>query len=179
MRIVEFSAIDTGLLDKVRALRASVWNAQTELKLFPDDGCHDSHDAHALHWAIVDQQDQLIASARLCVHTKCSDFPDSEDLVHLIHSLSVTSPIGMMNRLAVHPAHQGQGLARKLDIVRLNKAIEVGCHSIMLEVPSYRRHAIEALDFELIGKAIDTSPIQASETEFFLYTKNLLNQPSC
>jgi GNAT superfamily N-acetyltransferase len=179
MRIVEFSATDTSLLAKVEALRATVWNARTQLNLFPDGRWRDSHDEHAIHWAILGKQDQLIASARLCAHEKCEDFPDSEDLVHLIHSLSVTSPIGMMNRLVVHPAHQGQGLALKLDTMRLNKASEIGCRSIMLEVPSYRKRAIESLDFQLVGKAIDTSSIQLSKTEFFLYTKDLRLQPAC
>jgi GNAT superfamily N-acetyltransferase len=174
--VIEFTAQDAELLSASRKLRAVVWNAQAHVghDIFPTDGWADSHDDHAIHFAIRTGSGEVIAAARLCIHSFMRDFPDYEDIENLLpqlQPLKLQPPIGMMNRLVVHPHHQGKGLAKLLDIVRLQKAAEVGCQSMLVEVPEYRRKAVESIGFNYVGSAVDQSPIKEAGIPFFLYAK--------
>ena len=174
VKIIEFSAFDGQLLNQVECLRATAWNAQVQMQVFKEGRWSDSHDSHAYHWAVLSHTNEVVASARLCLHRHCEEFPDFEDLERLIPLLPLLLPtIGMMNRLVVHPDFQRRGLARKLDELRIEKAIQANCRSMMVAVPEYRRKAIKSLGFRFVGKVIDKSLIRESHTDFYLYTKDL------
>jgi GNAT superfamily N-acetyltransferase len=114
------------LLDQVGALRIIAWQAEGELPYFaPRTGVWlDEHDTHGIIWA-VESGDKLIASARLCIHTRIEDLPDPECFSGVVSELKF--PVASLTRLVVHPDFRRQGLAALLDSVRLKHAEQAGC----------------------------------------------------
>jgi GNAT superfamily N-acetyltransferase len=172
VQVVEFTAVNERLLRTSIELRAVVWNAQANLghDIFEEGEWTDEHDLHAIHFAVLSDSEKVIAAARLCVHSAISDFPDYADIA-MLYVGCVRPPIGMLGRLVVHPSHQGKGIAQLLDQARLSKAAALDCRSVMVEVPEYRRKAVEKLGFVLVGSAVDKSPIQQAGIPFYLYAK--------
>ncbi len=118
------------LLKQVGELRIIAWQAEGELPYFaPRTGVWlDDHDSHGIIWAVKDAG-ILIASARLCIHSRISDLPDPE-CYSGIHA-SIQLPVASLTRLVVHPGYRRQGLAALLDSTRLAHAEAAGCKSVV------------------------------------------------
>jgi predicted GNAT family N-acyltransferase len=89
----------------------------------------DDHEGHAFHWVIRDDG-SLVASARLCIHERIDQVPDSI-LFREIPSQSIQGPIACINRLIIHPDYRGRKLTRHLDAARLERARQLGCVSLI------------------------------------------------
>ncbi|MGD1852146.1 MAG: GNAT family N-acetyltransferase [Cyanophyceae cyanobacterium] len=161
--------IDRSYLNAIGKLRVQVWSNQLKDKAFSGEEWRDDHDLHAFHWVVMNEENQLIASARLCIHKNVVDLPDFEEIQELVRNLP--SPIAMMSRLVVSPLYQRSGIARKLDLARLQKAMQTNAQSIILQVPSYRSKAIEKLGFKCLGKAKEETFQDSHGIDFFLYAK--------
>jgi GNAT superfamily N-acetyltransferase len=63
------------------------------------------------------------------------------------------TPIASFNRLVVAPRFRGLGLSRRLDIVRLKVAEEMGCRSAVVATPTgeKRIRQLESLGFVVVG----------------------------
>ena len=161
--------IDSNYLDAIAKLRVSVWSNQLGQKSFLEDQWRDEHDLHAFHWIVMNAENELIASARLCLHDTIENFPDFEEIQELVTELP--QPIAMMTRLVVSPNYQKLGISQKLDLVRIQKAEKLDANSIILQVPSYRRKSMEKFGFKCLGKAKEETFNNICNIEFFLYLK--------
>lgn len=161
--------IDRVYLDAIAKLRVRVWSNQLGETAFSGEKWSDQHDLHAFHWVVLNDEHELIASARLCVHNTIADFPDFEEIQGLVTELP--SPIAMMSRLVVSSKYQRLGISQKLDLARFQKAEQIGVKSSVLQVPDYRRKSVEKLGFKCLGKATDKTFKSPGDLEFFLYAK--------
>ncbi len=132
---------DPTILRQIFLLRVAAW--ATEGVVFPgslDEGWKDEYDDVATHWAIFNENNTLLAAARLTVHSKFSDVYDSE--YYPEPSTKPIAPIAVFGRAVVSPEARGLGLSHSLDMIRLQKARELHCCSIVgvtsnpLRVPS-------------------------------------------
>jgi GNAT superfamily N-acetyltransferase len=124
-QIEEHSGVSECAIDEVRALRGLCWPEVYAAGSTLEDGFDDD----AWHWTIY-QDFQMIAAARLTVHQNLVAVPDAHLFCHL-DPTSLPSPIGYISRLVVHPSARGQHIAATLDRVRVSKAVELGCKSLV------------------------------------------------
>ena len=169
MKIIEFNSKDENYLEDIASLRAEVWAYQVGNNTFSGGKWKDKHDEDSIHWGVITEDNRLIAAARLCIHDEVSQFPDYDEISGLVDYLP--GPIGMMTRLVVHPEFQKMGISKKLDKIRIEKSIELGAGSIMLQVPTYRRKSIESFGFECMGMAVDETFAGNTKFDFYLYVK--------
>jgi predicted GNAT family N-acyltransferase len=172
MKIQEISSeIDSYYLDAIAKLRVSVWSNQLGQKAFLENQWCDEHDQHAFHWIVINTENELIASARLCLHNTIAEFPDFQEIRELVTEFP--PPIAMMTRLVISPNYQKLGISKILDLARIKKAEQLGAKSIVLQVPFYRIKSIEKFGFKCVGKAQEKTFNDKCEIEFFLYAKTL------
>src|SRR5580658_9945340 len=93
-------------IEAAQRLRYTVWQSEgvvihhAERKVIADH-----HDEHAIHWGVFDG-DHLVGAARLCIHDRLAEAPDSEMFV----TADIQSPVASMNRLVVLGSHRGRGI---------------------------------------------------------------------
>ena len=150
MELREFSHLDEDLLEKIGALRVEAW--KSEAPSAAEMGTWvDAFDETARHWAVFDHG-VLLASARLTTHGSLAEVPDAEAYLGMFRE-PPAAPVASLNRLVVHPSARGQGLSKRLDLVRLEAAENLGCQSVILSTASgtYRVRQLIGWGFELIG----------------------------
>lgn len=145
-----FRVADSRDLKKIGELRHDVWTS--EGVYVPDfDGSPrgvwlDDQDTSATHF-IVEVAGKMIASARVSTHHELSTLPDIEWLEPMAPKL--TTPCVSLNRLVVNQEYRGLGIARHLDMMRMNYSFDIGAKSaVVIGVGENRVKAIEALGFE-------------------------------
>lgn len=156
-------------MDAIADLRGRVWSRQIGEEAFEGGKWIDEYDESGLHWGVFNENNQLIAAARLNVGMMVGDFPDYDEIKDI--PCNLPAPIGMMTRLVTDPAYQKLGISHILDEVRILKAEELGVRSIILQVPDYRCKSIEKFGFECLGEAFDETFKGKSNIRFFLYAK--------
>jgi predicted GNAT family N-acyltransferase len=109
-------ATDSALLNEVYRLRLDVWEhsgntAFVNRNLYPD-GWYDELDATAFHWIVANDENKIIASARLNLFYSFADFPYYSSVQKFL--LPQKWPFGFYSRLVVHPDYRKNGLSRKL-----------------------------------------------------------------
>jgi predicted GNAT family N-acyltransferase len=132
-------------------LRIETWVSMgvfNEGEFKPEDFV-DEHDHHAFHWAIKDDS-RIVAAARMCVHNSLNDLPDADSYENI--SSEIKTPIASFNRLVVTPDFQKNGISKMLDKVRIKKAVELECKTIMINVPQNRIKSLLVEGFEVLGK---------------------------
>ena len=151
----------TDLVPLTFCLRYAVWNDETELtadvraqKLITDE-----HDAHARHWAAFDGT-EMVAAARMCIHRMQDESPDAP----MFHERQLPSPIATINRLVVHKTCRGLGIARQLDLCRIQTARESGAACVVISAFDWRIKSVQALGFQLTECRWDGSPFAESLT---------------
>lgn len=113
---------DKSRLKEIYDLRVTAWEhsdkgAVINHQLFPE-GWYDELDSEANHWIITNEEDKIIASARLNIFTNLEAFPYRSSLrnIKLVHK----TPLGFYGRLVVHPQYHGLDLSVKLVTARIN-----------------------------------------------------------
>lgn len=152
--MVPVEVSDPAMLAAIYRLRVTAWRARAPH--FPDiDAWSDAYDAQATHWAVI-EDGQPVAAARLTVHLRMADVPNSE-----IYNLQ--GPIAVLTRLVVAPAYAAKGLPRLLDLARLEAARAASCRHAVIECYAHipRARAVEALGFLPMGasKAYASGPL--------------------
>ena len=111
---------DKSRLQEIYKLRVSSWErsskgATINHQLFPD-GWHDELDQTANHWVIINERDEIIASARLNIFNRLEDYPYGVLATEL--NIHKCTPFGFYGRLVIHPQYQGLNLSAKLIAIR-------------------------------------------------------------
>src|ERR1700733_50527 len=125
-------------------LRFDIWNSETELKAVTKASAEirDAHEDHARHWAAF-RNEEMVASARMCVHSDLTESPD----IGIFMDVELSTPVATLNRLVVHASARGVGLAARLDECRISAAVAQGARSIVGSFPEYRIATLEKRGF--------------------------------
>lgn len=107
---------DTSRLQEIYDLRLNVWEHSGKSKFvnrkFYPNGWHDHLDGSAFHWIVINDQNKIIASARLNIFNSLEEFPYFLSVKNF--SLPDVMPFAFFSRLVVHPQYRQNGLSRKL-----------------------------------------------------------------
>ena len=108
---------DKSRLQEIYDLRVDVWENSEKSEfvnrqLFPK-GWFDDLDDTGFHLFIADDQNKIIAAARLNLFNTLNDFPYYKFISHL--NIPAITPFAFYSRLVVDPSFQGNGLSAKLD----------------------------------------------------------------
>lgn len=150
MKVYEFSHLDEELLAKVGRLRIEAWATETA-RAAEQSVWIDEFDRVARHWVVC--RDGLpVAAARLSLHQELAAVPDSESYAGVLSS-PLGTPIASLNRLVVHPSARGSGLGRRLDLIRLKAAEQLGARVAILSTSSGQRRteALVGVGFFFLG----------------------------
>jgi hypothetical protein len=112
----------------------------------------DTHDEHAQHWAAFDGDD-IVASARMCVHDVQADCPDAA----IFCREKLPSPVGTISRLVVHKSRRKLGLARHFDTCRTQAARKAGAKCLVVTASGRRIAALQDGGFRMTDY-LATSP---------------------
>src|SRR5258708_11425513 len=102
---------NTDWVAKTLRLRFEVWRQETKLRphVLQQGLISDLHDEHARHWAVF-CGDEMVASARMCIHHSQADTPDAPAFSHIC----LPPPVATLNRLVVHSSARKIGLGSNL-----------------------------------------------------------------
>ena len=108
--------INPARLQEIYDLRLEVWEHSGESsfvnrKLFPN-GWYDNLDETALHWVTFNDQNKIVAAARLNIFHSLEDSPYYASMKHLLFPTNL--PFAFYSRLVVHPQYRKHGLSRQL-----------------------------------------------------------------
>ena len=144
---------EPAFMPRIAELRAEAWRPHITMDNQFTAEWTDSFDPVARHWVILDN-DILAASARLSVHQRWEEVPDSEVYGGLFKS-ALPSPVASMNRLVVSPRYRGRGLSTRLDHVRLDAARRAGCRCVLghTHAGDKRLTQLESEGFRVLGTA--------------------------
>jgi len=110
-----------------QALRHEVWSSGGSILHLGDQAMiADPLDETAFHWGAY-VSGRLVASARLSIHDDLRGAPDG----YLFAELPVPFPIASINRMVVHFEYRSRGIARAIDMLRIQKARECGCRTMI------------------------------------------------
>jgi hypothetical protein len=111
---------DTTRLPEIYDLRLKVWehsgkNTFVNRQLYPN-GWYDPLDDSAFQWVVINERNEIIASARLNLFNSLKEFPYFLSVKDF--SLPDVMPFAFFSRLVVHPHYRQNGLSRQLFINR-------------------------------------------------------------
>ena len=146
---------DKTRLKEIYDLRVNVWensgnNQVVNRHLFPN-GWYDDLDDKAYHWIITNEEDEIIASARLNIFEHMEEFPYYESMKDL--NIPKEAPFGFYSRLVVHPKYRGLKLSLKLVASRM-----LFCEAMKLRwLQAYSssdimKKVLNRYDFDVIGQ---------------------------
>jgi predicted GNAT family N-acyltransferase len=107
---------DKPRFNEIYNLRLNVWehSGKSEIvnrKLYPN-GWNDNLDDEAFHWVVINDQNKIIASARLNIFNSFEEFPYFLSVKKLL--VPDIMPFAFFSRLVVHPQYRQRGLSKKL-----------------------------------------------------------------
>lgn len=136
----------TDIVPLTYALRYRVWSKETQLlDSFEQKGiiC-DEHESHSRHWGAFSPDGSLVAAARLCIHDARTALPDE----YCYTELDLPTPFASINRLVVSQCARNRGIAKELDLKRIEAAKKAGAASIVVASTSdSRTRALQNLGF--------------------------------
>lgn len=143
------------LLEEIGKLRFKVWKDEGSINLnqFPNEIWIDNLDEFAIHY-LIKVNNQLVASARLTLHTS---FDDNSRDVQLWKNVGKDLPLPTtdLGRLVVLKEYRGKGFAKLLNEIRINKAREIGAKSIMVTASEGNKVILcRNFGFEDIGERV-------------------------
>ena len=112
---------DSTRLSEIYNFRVDVWGQHEKSqivnrRLFPN-GWKDELDECAFHWIITNEEDKLIAAARLNIFNSAEEFPYHCCTRHL--SMPMQKPFALFSRLVVLPEYRGDGRSFQLAYSRM------------------------------------------------------------
>ena len=143
-------------LKEIYDLRVNVWEHSGKSKfvnsqLFPN-GWTDALDVKALHWTITNDQNEIVAAARLNIFHSANELPYHNSIKHL--TLPAAFPFAFYSRLVIDHRYHGNGLSRQLATSRTLycKENSINWGLVFINNPHIIQ-LFEKLDFKNIGQA--------------------------
>lgn len=128
----EVSVEDAEKMEKIEELRYRVWLEEGALDPKAFEGregkWRDEEDSHARHWAVDDEDGNIIAAARLTLHHSFTE--GTRDTV-LWKDRGLGLPVVDLSRLVVDKKARGKGVAQSLNLVRIEASRAMGARSII------------------------------------------------
>lgn len=147
---------DKSRLPEIYNLRLNVWehSGKSEFvnrNLYPN-GWYDDLDKSAFHWIVVNNENKIIASARLNLFNSLEEFPYYLSVQNLL--LPEIMPFAFFSRLVVHPQYRQNGLSRQLftDRTLFCKEKEIQWTQVFINNPAIIRQ-YEKSGYQNIGQA--------------------------
>ncbi len=112
----------------------------------------DHFDSDAWH-IIYSEENKIIGSGRLIIATSRQDVPDLCSFEPYLSRMCF--PLGVMNRLAVHWKHRNKGIARQINLKRIQLANDKRATELWVEVQSHMVPVMENLGFKDEGPSLD------------------------
>ncbi|NML64389.1 GNAT family N-acetyltransferase [Hymenobacter sp. RP-2-7] len=107
-------------------------------------------DHHALHWVITDE-DEVVAAARLSLHTSLADVPYAYLLPAAAHQPLAGQLVASISRMVVDPRYRGHHFSAVLDQVRVAAALAAGATALTGATQlNFRRKALSDLGFRTL-----------------------------
>jgi N-acyl-L-homoserine lactone synthetase len=131
---------DAATLEAIYRLRAQVWRETGTVSpaAFGSGGWSDEHDDAAMHWVIRGDTGELLAAARLSIHERLADVPESA--AYAAAGLDLAGRIGAPAHLVVATAARGHGLFLQLADTQKAAARAAGCTFLVCQAsPAMRR----------------------------------------
>lgn len=146
---------DKSRLQEIYDLRVSAWenSGKTEVinRHFFPNGWSDDLDDAAHHWVITNEQDHIIAAARLNVFNSCDR--SGHCAVKRDCNALATGTCGFLGRLVIHPHYQHRSLSAKLIDARLAFCTENKINWMQALVTSEKiKTVLTRLDFKAEGQ---------------------------
>ena len=163
-------------LEEIGQLRTLVWTGESDVNphaLGPKPWI-DPVDQSAYQWTIKDHG-RLVAAARLTVHSDLDSIPYQ---AAFRDRLPESIMYGAMNRLVVLPDYRGQGLARRLDCLRLQHAAQIGAELVVVVASGQRVLALESLGFQNLGEPNQTPELLRTQQPYSILIHRLREIPS-
>lgn len=173
--------IDKTRLQEIYDLRVDAWQNSkgsdlVNRTLFPA-GWKDSLDDISIHWIVQDNDNEIIAAARL---TLAFNFNEVEYLGDALpNDFKVNFPFGYYSRLVIHPKYRGRGYSTLLDRVRLQFIADKKIKHSLASAEKKRAIHLKKYGFEIFGlrpiAITNKSPL--SERYIIFLDLNKLNLP--
>jgi predicted GNAT family N-acyltransferase len=133
MLVHECNYDDVEKLEAIGRLRFEVWQDEHSiaLELFPDKVWIDAMDKRdtARHWYVENDNGEMVAAARLTIHSETDDYRDVK--LWRDKGVALTFPVSDLGRLVVRKDARRQGIATMLNSIRVRVAREWGAHAII------------------------------------------------
>ncbi|KAI9003425.1 hypothetical protein DFJ74DRAFT_713642 [Hyaloraphidium curvatum] len=85
------------------------------------------------------------AQRMLTVHERAEDSPDGRYWIE--NGLQLPGPVGNISKLVVDPSCRGQGLASRLNAIRLDAAKDMGCRTMTVTASESNARLLAKLGF--------------------------------
>jgi GNAT superfamily N-acetyltransferase len=143
---------DAATLAAIYRLRAAVWRETGDVAqaAFPGGSWSDEHDPAALHWVIRDGE-ELVAAARLSVHERLADVPESDE--YAAAGLALEGRIAAPARVVVAAAARRRGLAGRLLDAQDAAARDAGCAFAVRQASPAMTRLLERRGWQSAGPA--------------------------
>ncbi len=145
---------DPALLSRIEAFRLDVWSQLVERETATARFALDRFDLDGWH-AVSLSKAQIAGCGRLSPVDNAGALPDLCSFQP--YTACMQYPLAVLNRLVVHPAHRGNGLARKLTLARIELARARALCEVWVEIDSPRVGAMQRLGFQDMGPSQDAS----------------------
>ncbi|MCX7737006.1 MAG: GNAT family N-acetyltransferase [Candidatus Kapabacteria bacterium] len=142
-------------IEEIGRLRVECWKASLtenaiDERILKNSLWIDEFDANAFHW-IVQYKNILAAAARMSFHLEFKNMPWYYTMSdYNLNNLKF--PIASINRLVVKPEFRRNGIAKKLDNLRIEMAKELGATAIVAQPAPNRIESLKKLGFKYFGK---------------------------
>ncbi|MCI5144298.1 MAG: hypothetical protein D3923_01935 [Candidatus Electrothrix sp. AR3] len=139
-------------MNKIGKLRSEVWNNEGCLKesVCKENRWFDELDSKSIHWAVF-HNNTIAASARLTCLNANDEIPHLDEFSP--YDMKINDPYGFMSRLVVGNNYRQEGIAKKLDVLRINEARRLGLNKIIVLPTHDRVKSLSKLNFIYFGKS--------------------------
>lgn len=113
---------DKNRLNEIFLLRCLAWDSSPSsyainFKKFPE-GYKDNLEDNSLHYIVENQENEIIAAARISIINEFEDLPYYK-MFSLFNEWPPHRPFAFYSRLVIHPENRKIGLKEKLDQIRI------------------------------------------------------------
>jgi|EP01036_Dinobryon_divergens_P026497 predicted GNAT family N-acyltransferase len=174
LSVQEIANNDMESIDRIGKLRYDVWKAEgaLEVSYFPAGSWTDPFDYSGRHWVVVDSDTgDFVAAARLNFLVELDE--QSRDALLWKRTGSILPlPTVDFGRLVVNANNRRQGLAQRLNEIRVVAAQEMGAKSIIVTASEGNASLLRKSGFFEIGQRIEFD--DRPGVSFIAMQKNLI-----